>query len=327
MTDIDLDELEALAKRATLGEWSLTTDYISTADGEMKVWDRGIDGPNGEPVIEDSNRLSIDDAQYIAKANPSVILQLIEELREAESKLDETHRHYNAQAQERYDEWEKAAAEAQAIFEQEIDELKQENQDLKQEIARHHKDFERWEEMAAKGARQIEENTQLKDRLADCLHSRDAMYDDRRDRVTTLQWEIDRLRGVLEEIAQPLSVYSSMNDYDHLQKVKKIARNTLNPQDDLDAFIEERGPDFAKLLDEKLAQREQDRESDVAQKREHAGTARSEDRALPSDSQPLTEQPCPDCGGKTVIDKGCDGNDPEPCWHPCPTCNGTGRGK
>lgn len=37
--------------------------------------------------------------------------------------------------------------------------------DLQQEIARHHKDFARWEEMAAKGARQIERTKELEEKL------------------------------------------------------------------------------------------------------------------------------------------------------------------
>ena len=38
--------------------------------------------------------------------------------------------------------------------------------ELQSEIARHHKDFQRWEEMADKGASQIKENARLRELLA-----------------------------------------------------------------------------------------------------------------------------------------------------------------
>lgn len=39
--------------------------------------------------------------------------------------------------------------------------------ELKMEIARHHRDFERWEEMADKGAARIAENIALRERVAE----------------------------------------------------------------------------------------------------------------------------------------------------------------
>lgn len=54
----------------------------------------------------------------------------------------------------------------------ELERLRKENADQAAEIARHHKDFARWEEMADKGAQQIEENKRLRehcDFMADTL--------------------------------------------------------------------------------------------------------------------------------------------------------------
>lgn len=85
--NIDLDELETLARSATPGEW--------TADGQCNIW-------AGHPelhsnvtlatvyrskLFEDWQKQAEADAAYIAATNPAVVLALIERLRQAEAAL------------------------------------------------------------------------------------------------------------------------------------------------------------------------------------------------------------------------------------------------
>ena len=62
---IDYDELRRLANKATTGGWSNSYGYITSDCGEMEIYDEG-----GH---------SIDDAKYIAAANPSVMIEILGE--------------------------------------------------------------------------------------------------------------------------------------------------------------------------------------------------------------------------------------------------------
>lgn len=68
LSSSQLDELEELAKKATPGPWR---------GGMMGL----ITKTNGEPVVS-ANRLADKDSAFIAAANPTVVLEMIAEIRE-----------------------------------------------------------------------------------------------------------------------------------------------------------------------------------------------------------------------------------------------------
>jgi len=77
----DLDALAALAEAATPGPW--THDDESDYQGLVRIW-RDIDPP---PVMT-MGRVHAADAAYIAAADPTTILALVERLRAAEAVCD-----------------------------------------------------------------------------------------------------------------------------------------------------------------------------------------------------------------------------------------------
>ncbi len=77
---INIEELRRLAKEATPGPWNYIDGEISTEKGGVIISDGALE----------SEGKSIDDAFYVAAANPAVILELIEILeREKEGLYDE----------------------------------------------------------------------------------------------------------------------------------------------------------------------------------------------------------------------------------------------
>jgi len=76
-TGINLDALEAAARAATPGPWE-----FREADG---LCDIAV--PDGWLLQSDSESANRRDAQYVAAANPAVVLELVHRLREAEALL------------------------------------------------------------------------------------------------------------------------------------------------------------------------------------------------------------------------------------------------
>jgi len=132
MTDISralqcAQQIEELDAKATPGEWSIEM----AGDGSeynLEKWPQALHGPRSTMQWSDP----------VAIENFGNCITSIDELNDCDAKLIA---HYRSLAPE--------AA-------KHIRELTEQIQDLKQEIARHHKDFERWEAMAEKGASQIE---------------------------------------------------------------------------------------------------------------------------------------------------------------------------
>lgn len=73
---MNIDELEKLAKSATPGPWSYIRDIV--------IGDRS-------KILESLND-SVDDARFVAAANPATILEMVAEIRELRSVLAELAR-------------------------------------------------------------------------------------------------------------------------------------------------------------------------------------------------------------------------------------------
>lgn len=73
---MNLDELEKLAQAATPGPWSYIRDIV--------IGDRS-------KILESLND-SVDDARFVAAANPATIIEMIAEIRELRSVLSELSR-------------------------------------------------------------------------------------------------------------------------------------------------------------------------------------------------------------------------------------------
>lgn len=74
---MDLDKLEAVARKAKRGPWMRLF-------GERTVYDRMEDGCRGIPIVRADTGYGADDADnldFIAAANPAVVLELIAEIR------------------------------------------------------------------------------------------------------------------------------------------------------------------------------------------------------------------------------------------------------
>ena len=76
MTDVELDALEAAAKAATPGPWK---HYNNKGNDCVTVFGK---------VFLPRNELSVADTAFIAAANPSVVLDLIAELRQTRAERD-----------------------------------------------------------------------------------------------------------------------------------------------------------------------------------------------------------------------------------------------
>ena len=79
MTNDELGALEALARAATPGPWTMrrmgtSYAYYTPAEPEYPSWE-----------IDSSGPMSDFDAEYIAAANPAVVLALIARIRELEA--------------------------------------------------------------------------------------------------------------------------------------------------------------------------------------------------------------------------------------------------
>lgn len=87
---LDLDRLEALARAATPGPWKPTDGYEASQAGRHDDDVSVLEDASGDPVIEhvyyDGHHTIVRprDVQFIAAANPAVILDLVERLRAAE---------------------------------------------------------------------------------------------------------------------------------------------------------------------------------------------------------------------------------------------------
>jgi hypothetical protein len=79
---VDLDEIERLAKEATPGPWTSSIETDPETDKPGIIW-----ADAGHHCIGDM--YATDDADYIAAVNPSVVLELIAELREYRRREDE----------------------------------------------------------------------------------------------------------------------------------------------------------------------------------------------------------------------------------------------
>lgn len=77
MTDTELDALEAKAKAATPGPW----EYDVEQREYHGVWADGC-------YIVPSLHIDADNCKYIAAVNPTVVLELIAELRQARKERD-----------------------------------------------------------------------------------------------------------------------------------------------------------------------------------------------------------------------------------------------
>lgn len=82
MKKVDLDELERLAKAATVGPWR-----------QHHLSPQCINGPAGRCIADCYEALNKDNAAYIAAANPSTVLALLEELRLARAVVAEAARY------------------------------------------------------------------------------------------------------------------------------------------------------------------------------------------------------------------------------------------
>lgn len=78
MTDAELDALEAAAKAATSGPWE-TDSLNNVRNRDTTIVLTAVLPTHREPRPEDAN--------YIAAANPAVVLELIAELRQARASL------------------------------------------------------------------------------------------------------------------------------------------------------------------------------------------------------------------------------------------------
>ena len=76
MTDAELDALEAAAKAATPGPW----EYDVEQEEYHGVW-------AGGRYIVPSLHIDAENCKYIAAANPTAILELITDLRQAQANL------------------------------------------------------------------------------------------------------------------------------------------------------------------------------------------------------------------------------------------------
>lgn len=82
--DIDLDALEALARAATPGPWQSSVEGRDHASGDHVVLTQGEDlYPTVVVEGRDLNENWLADQDFIAAANPAVVLRLIEMLRGA----------------------------------------------------------------------------------------------------------------------------------------------------------------------------------------------------------------------------------------------------
>lgn len=81
--DIDLENIEELAKKATQGVWVADDGYVSTENSTGKCDDTSI------CWALEMQPCSKENAEYIAAVNPSVVLRLIHRIRflENQSKL------------------------------------------------------------------------------------------------------------------------------------------------------------------------------------------------------------------------------------------------
>lgn len=79
MSDLDLGALKALAEKATPGPWVVT-------GGDNNLY--GVDAQDDYVTLSDST-LPVSDAEFIAAANPEVVLALIERVQAAEAVIAE----------------------------------------------------------------------------------------------------------------------------------------------------------------------------------------------------------------------------------------------
>ena len=75
--ELDLNELECLANAAAPGPWRRQDFYSSGSRN-------GVDDSDGNVVCSSYNRKRDADFDFIAGANPAVVLELVRRLREAE---------------------------------------------------------------------------------------------------------------------------------------------------------------------------------------------------------------------------------------------------
>lgn len=78
--DIDIDKLEYMAQLATSGPWKNVEGWVFAGDKSGREW----------TVVEcsDPDPEDVDNAAYIAAANPEVVLELIRQARELRDIMD-----------------------------------------------------------------------------------------------------------------------------------------------------------------------------------------------------------------------------------------------
>lgn len=88
MTDLDLSDLRAKAEAATPGPWEFSPDDGSALDADAVVV---LDEAGDEALIV-TTWIEAKDAEFIAAANPAVVLELLDRLERAERAIEEGKR-------------------------------------------------------------------------------------------------------------------------------------------------------------------------------------------------------------------------------------------
>ena len=90
ITDQEIELLEALAKNASPGPWQVSPGTIQIDKASIRPVYRGAIGGRIH-VFNDTHMGKDADARFIAAANPSTVLSLIERLRELEAMVHDAY--------------------------------------------------------------------------------------------------------------------------------------------------------------------------------------------------------------------------------------------